>query len=98
MPQFYAGAQEWNIGAEFSMKVDNPYRMKDKPSMPTFIEADCSKERQHHVIQRVLDRQGLEMSWPNCPYEGAMIMSHTFAWVFDNVLTEEQCLSSSNCE
>ena len=90
-PQIHAGAQHWKIGAEFSMKDDDPYRMKEKPSMPTFIEADSSTERQDHVIKRELDIKGLELARPNCPYQGELIKSQTFAWEFDNVLTEEQC-------
>ena len=66
--------------------------MKENSLVSTCIEADSSKEWHDHVIKRVLDMQAFNVSMPNCPYQGEITKSCTSAWVFDNVLTEEQCL------
>ena len=66
--------------------------MKENFLVSTCVEANLSKEWQDHVIKRVLDPQAFKLSMANCPYQGETIKSCTFAWAFDNVLTEEQCL------
>ena len=66
--------------------------MKENSLVSTCIEADSSKEWQDQVMKRVLDIQAFKLSMPNCPHQGEIIKSRTSAWVFDNVLTEEQCL------
>lgn len=74
------------------MKVDDPFRMKERPPLPSFVHTDDPKDRHRHIVKRELNTKGLELERPMTPFEGPEIDRCTFAWEFDNVLTEEQCL------
>ena len=98
-PMLHHSSIGWKNGQEFSMKFDDPFRMEVTPPVPAFIENENPSERHRHIVKQELPVQGLELEKPMSPYQGDMIFTKTFCWVFDNVLTEEQCrelIQSSN--
>mmetsp|Transcript_100036 Transcript_100036/g.188279 ORF Transcript_100036/g.188279 Transcript_100036/m.188279 type:complete len:456 (-) Transcript_100036:26-1393(-) len=89
VPVFKDGVADWKVAQKFSNKDDDPYKQWEKPALPEFLKTDPDRSR---ITMNVLPVDAYR-------HEKELYMGEkdkTFAWVFDGVLSEQQCIDLIN--